>query len=79
MHYCTNCGMEKSNATKFCRNCGERGIDFRTISALKVEADQVKMKKGGNEAVIENLSTLDAIEQFRKDADELARRRNQQS
>lgn len=79
MPYCTNCGMEKYNATKFCRNCGERGIDFRTISALKIEADQVKMKRGGNEAVNESLSTLDAIEQFRKQADELAKRRNQQS
>jgi len=77
MPYCTNCGMEKYNATKFCRNCGERGIDSRTLAALKIEADQVNMKKGTNEAVSENLSTLDAIELFRKQADELARRKSQ--
>jgi len=79
MPYCTNCGMEKYNATKFCRNCGERGIDSRTLAALKIEADQVNMKKGGSETVNESLSTLDAIEQFRKQADEFARRKNQEN
>ena len=71
--------MEKQHATKFCRSCGERGVDSRTLSALKIEADQVNLKKGGNEALTESMSTLDAIERFRKEADELARRRNQQN
>jgi len=79
MPFCTNCGLEKYNATKFCRNCGERGIDERTHSALKIEADQVKLKRGGNDAVSESISTLDAIEHFRKQADAAARRKNQQS
>ena len=79
MPFCTNCGMEKENATKFCRNCGERGIDKRTLSALKIEADQVNLKKGGNEAISESMSTLDTIEKFRREADELARRKNQQN
>ena len=79
MPYCTNCGLEKQNATKFCRSCGERGIDFRTLTALKIEADQVNLKNGKTDAANESMSTLDAIEEFRKQADELARRKNQQN
>ena len=79
MPYCTNCGMEKYNPTKFCRACGEKGIDFRTLNALKIERDQLNMKKQGNEAVSESISTLDAIEKFRKKADEYARNKNQQN
>ncbi len=71
--------MEKPKATKFCRSCGERGLDSRTLSALRIEADQVKLKRGGNEASSESMSTLDAIEHFRKQADAAARRKNQQS
>ena len=78
MPYCTNCGMEKAHATKFCRSCGERGLDSRTLSALRIEADQVKLKRGRNEAANESMSTLDAIEHFRKQADAAARRKNQQ-
>tara|TARA_B100000902_G_C27155588_1_gene835989 strand:- start:823 stop:1062 length:240 start_codon:yes stop_codon:yes gene_type:complete len=79
MPYCTNCGMEKYNPTKFCRACGEKGIDFRIYSALKNERDQIKMKKHGNKAISESKSTLDAIEEFRKKADEYARNKNQQN
>ena len=71
--------MEKQNPTKFCRGCGERGIDLRTISALKTEQGKLKMNNTGNEAVNENISTLDAIEKFRREADEYARRKNQQN
>ena len=71
--------MEKYNPTKFCRACGEKGIDFRVFSALKNERDQIKMKKRGNENRDESKSTLDAIEEFRKKADEYARNKNQQN
>ena len=79
MYYCTSCGMEQKNPTKFCRNCGEKGIDSRILTSLKIEADQVNLKKGGNEATNESMNTLDAIEKFRREADELARRKNQQN
>ena len=71
--------MEQENPTKFCRNCGEKGIDSRILTSLKIEADQVNLKKGGNEATKESMNTLDAIEKFRREADELARRKNQQN
>ena len=69
----------KRECYQICRNCGERCIDKRTLSALKIEADQINLKKGGNEAINESMSTLDAIEKFRREADELARRKNQQN
>lgn len=79
MPYCTNCGAEKYNPTKFCRACGEKGIDSNTWNSLKVEHDKVKMKNSENESVRDNISTLDAIEKFRREADELARKKQQQN
>ena len=58
--------MEQKNPTKFCRHCGEKGIDSRILTSLKTEADQVNLKKGGNEAANESMNTLDAIEKFRR-------------
>ena len=79
MPYCTNCGTEKYNPTKFCRACGEKGIDSRTLNSLINEHDKIRMESSESESVKENISTLDAIEKFRTEADELARKKQQQN
>ena len=81
MPYCTNCGAQKHLMTKFCRFCGEQGIDNKTAASLRMEADQVKLQNGkmnGNTEQKETINTMDALEKLRQQLDEEARRKSSQ-
>jgi len=78
MPYCTNCGAQKHMITKFCRFCGERGVDDRTAASLHIEADQIKLQNGsmnGNSEQQGTIDTMAALERLRLQTDEEARRK----
>ncbi len=79
MVFCTSCGEDMQDGTKFCRLCGEQVVsqilldrlrdDARRVSGAKTSTGQ---KGDSNKATS---STLDAVQEMRRLADEAAARR----
>ena len=79
MVFCTSCGEEMQDSTKFCRLCGEQMISQVLLERLKDDARRVNGTKTNNgqkgEVNKATNNTLDAVEEMRRLADEAAARR----
>ena len=79
MVFCTSCGEEMQDSTKFCRLCGEQVISQVLLERLKDDARRVNSAKANTgqqgDANKATNNTLDAVQEMRRLADEAAARR----
>ena len=79
MVFCTNCGEEMQDGTKFCRLCGEQMISKVLVERLRDDSRRINASKTNpgqqEESNKATTNTLDAVEEMRRLADEAAARR----
>ena len=79
MVFCTSCGEEMQDGTKFCRLCGEQIISQALLERLKYDARRINSSKQNpgqqGDSNRATSKTLDAVEEMRRLADEAAARR----